>query len=293
MKDTSKDQARKSFRQRMLDLKEFRQRNPGGSYLQFKNGKAAEDLDAVTGASKSVQPSRVFDKSDSVFDPNKVYNRVPARAWGPSSMTDRLVQGPLSAAYYYHFKDDNTAQRYVDEAHRILNDPEYRTQPARQKDAMSYLAHEDAKAFYLGMPQRTGLIEESPHVPSDSKGDMQYYRFKHQSPEYWDDAIQKLLVDKVEQPSKRLSDKTLSTYKASIGTNRMKGEYASIYDIWDYNTDVIGSPGDNIGKYVGGQPFEIYDRVYLDDVYGVSSAPQAGDFYGGYLPEVHVSAKKK
>jgi hypothetical protein len=44
-----------------------------------------------------------------------------------------------------------------------------------------------------------------------------------------------------------------------------KGQYISLHDVWDYNTAVKGKDGDNIGKWVGGKPFDVYQRYYLDD----------------------------
>jgi hypothetical protein len=35
-----------------------------------------------------------------------------------------------------------------------------------------------------------------------------------------------------------------------------------------------------------GNPIEFYDRVYLNDYYGVDNTPPSGVYYGGYLPEV-------
>ena len=58
---------------------------------------------------------------------------------------------------------------------------------------------------------------------------------------------------------------------------------------WDYNTNVFGVPGDNIGKYVKGKPFDIYDRYYLDDIYGIPTEYRGAQ----YLPEVTVTAPKK
>jgi len=40
-----------------------------------------------------------------------------------------------------------------------------------------------------------------------------------------------------------------------------------------------------------GKPFYIYDRVYLDDYYGVDSKPSDGGYYGGYLMPVIKKAE--
>lgn len=68
-----------------------------------------------------------------------------------------------------------------------------------------------------------------------------------------------------------------------------KGEYVSYYDLWDLNPiDTEG--GEDISGDIG-KPVDIYDRIYLDDYYGVpkeNRGVQPGTYYGGYLPEIKV-----
>ena len=75
--------------------------------------------------------------------------------------------------------------------------------------------------------------------------------------------------------------------KAAIGRNiDDKGEYVYYYDKWDltpFGRD--GSADQSLGI---GQPFELYDRIYLDDYYGIPKEK------GGttYLPEIVVTPYK-
>lgn len=235
------------------------------------------------------------------FDRHKIYNRVPARLWGPvdqfSRSEDNIVNaGPISSVISYLFNSDNYAQQLVDEANKIIDNRKY---PVRTEDddALAYLAHEDAKGVYLGLPQRTGLVVKSEYQPTitKNKNHIQYYKFSHQSPEYWESVINDMKYsNKKFGQKKQYRDKTLRDFTASRGNDPKKGEYISIYDIWDYNTAIEGMPGDNIAKYIpGAKPFEIYDRVYLDDFYGINSQPKEGDYYGGYLPEIEIINKRK
>lgn len=67
-----------------------------------------------------------------------------------------------------------------------------------------------------------------------------------------------------------------------------RGEYISVYDLWD-----IAPIFDGQDQTQGiGKPVPFYDRIYLDDYYDVNSAPNKGDYYGGYLPEFKVKPKK-
>lgn len=84
-----------------------------------------------------------------------------------------------------------------------------------------------------------------------------------------------------------------------------KGQYISVYDRWDLNPFSNGSTyplprklintiaplGDASGGL--GNPVNYYDRIYLDDYYGASSKPEEGTYYGGWLPEVEISATKE
>ena len=98
-------------------------------------------------------------------------------------------------------------------------------------------------------------------------------------------------------------EKYFGTYTVGRGVDPTKGEYRSFYDLWDLNPfyGKNGHDPDNIiektlNKISGnadaslgiGKPIEFYDRVYLDDFYGVNSQPKKGDYYGGYLPEIEI-----
>lgn len=93
----------------------------------------------------------------------------------------------------------------------------------------------------------------------------------------------------------------------TIGNNidPKKGQYVSYFDIWDLNplTSRYSDWNDKISKvakFFGldkdtkdlsfglGKPLRFYDRVYLDDYYGVDSSAMPGTYYGGYLPEIKV-----
>ena len=96
-------------------------------------------------------------------------------------------------------------------------------------------------------------------------------------------------------------------YTVSRGVDPVKGEYRSFYDLWDLNPfygKYSSNPDNAVEKILNkisgnkdislgiGKPIEFYDRVYLDDYYGVDSKPDKGQYYGGYIPEVEVTPKK-
>lgn len=93
------------------------------------------------------------------------------------------------------------------------------------------------------------------------------------------------------------------TYTISSGVDPEKGQFVSYYDDYDLNPVVGGKSAGNVrwpvkpirlGDASGGigNPFSIYDRVYLDDFYDVSSQPDNGDYYGGYIVPAIIDTKK-
>ena len=97
----------------------------------------------------------------------------------------------------------------------------------------------------------------------------------------------------------------LGQYTLGYGTDARRGDYISVYDKWDLNPFYMGSEyplprklintfaslGDASGGF--GNPVNFYDRVYLDDYYGVDSRPQNPDeYYGGYILPSVVSSEK-
>lgn len=80
----------------------------------------------------------------------------------------------------------------------------------------------------------------------------------------------------------------LGDYTVSKGHDD-KGSYISYYDMWDL--DPSGRNKGDASMSIG-KPIPIYDRIYLDDYYGVDSSARPGTYYGGYLPEVIIKPKR-
>ena len=73
----------------------------------------------------------------------------------------------------------------------------------------------------------------------------------------------------------------------TVGRGRdNKGEYVSYYDLWDISPYRISNKDQSFGI---GKPFEVYDRIYLDDFYGVPDKYKGGN----YIPEIVVTGKRK
>lgn len=79
-----------------------------------------------------------------------------------------------------------------------------------------------------------------------------------------------------------------------------RGEYVVYKDIYDLNPfhgsrSIAEIPGlssiDDLSMGIG-KPVHLYDRIYLDDYYGVDNKPDANTYWGKWLPEVTVKGKK-
>ena len=212
---------------------------------------------------------------------------------------------------------------------RSKTSPEYKDYSEKfdASRANFIMTHEDAKDLYLGLPQRSNTVIQSKYKPSVGDTSQTYYTF---TPLQHETAFQKPIVDaynnmlqnkvfkvvddgkflglSISTPEIENADSNVidipkqnravakiplfGSATVSTGVDPNKGQYVSVYDVWDYNTAIANKHGDNVGKYIGGTPFELYDRIYLDDYYGVNSQPNKGDYYAGYLPEVKVTPKK-
>lgn len=84
-----------------------------------------------------------------------------------------------------------------------------------------------------------------------------------------------------------LSGYGLGTHTISRGHDD-KGEYVSYYDLWDMAPSAVsaGNKDESMGI---GKPIYIYDRIYLDDFYGVPNESAGGN----YIPEIIVTGKRK
>ena len=148
------------------------------------------------------------------------------------------------------------------------------------------------------------MLFQSKYKPSLSKNNSEYTAIKLD-----DDHKEKLLEEtdnlKFGQSvnSEIFADYNLGIHTVGKGMDPKRGEYRSYYDKWDLNPfngkyegvniPFLNKKGD-ISMGIG-NPFEIYDRLYLNDIYGVKPkdiAPKKGDYYGGWIPEIVVRPNK-
>ena len=98
-------------------------------------------------------------------------------------------------------------------------------------------------------------------------------------------------------------DTALGTWTLSTGVDPEKGQYISLYDDYDLNPGTGGKSA-SLERWVGefpidvqdftggfGNPFSVYDRIYLNNYYGVSPKLEKDSYYGGWLVPATVTAK--
>ena len=226
----------------------------------------------------------------------KIINRVPGRAWGPMSY-GKGTENIFQAVKHLMFNPDNYVQSQLDRAHYLLNNESLSERD--REDLEGYLTHRDGMAMYLGLPQNSDSFIPAEYTPTRGNfvnGKGYYIRYMRNRPvqegimEAYNDPNNQELLNKGR--GVQLVSPYSRAYSLSKGRDN-KGEYAAIYDEWDYHMlanqqqEIDNLNGkDVIAPIIGGKPFSIYDRIYLDDFYNVPEQ------YRGttYLPEITVIA---
>ena len=175
----------------------------------------------------------------------------------------------LFAEYLNIPKDKRRKLNYID----VLSDSEYK--PTNSKDNITY-----RKINLLDDDTKYSIINRA---INDSKNYKKYVPYG--------DHNHKALKIGENTTSKILENYGLGTHTIGRNVDPNKGEYVSYYDLWDMTP--IGKSGGKDQSLNIGKPINIYDRIYLDDYYGVDSTPEKGNYYGGYISESHVTANKK
>lgn len=265
------------------------------------------------------------------FDKRKIYNRLPADVSNYVAADPFGITVGMSALLQYFLNSDDTIDRKINAAKDALAKPEHEIIKNAKKlnmDEQEYydlykdnkynlIGLEDAKDVYLGMPQRSGTFVPSQYTPTTGDYKSLYSSTILSSP----DVIERWLLPAyhnlknrtvsgktMQDPNYRRGDlislgksgsnallqlPILGNSTIGAGIDDKKGPYLSYYDDWDIELSGASNGKDVVSRFIGGQPFSIYDRIYLDDYYGVDSSVQPGDYYGGYLPEVTVKPLKR
>lgn len=231
-------------------------------------------------------------------DDDFVNNRIKTAELGAKKYRDVLTSGDYGLIYRT-FRDLPKDEQKIFDAGRMEI-------PIKQ--------HEDAKRIYLGYPPKYGTMEPSKYRPTIGKSESPY----QVNPLMTDSEFNNLILPLYTQwktgvgpevpimsgylkignkHAPRVEDvgnvalarnlPYISDATISEGFDK-NGQYISLYDVWDYNTNVLKTPGDNIGKWIGGKPFDIYQRYYLDDWLDIPE----GERGNPYIAPSYIEAQK-
>lgn len=195
--------------------------------------------------------------------PKRVYNAVIKNKKEENETRDRAIRDDLFATYLQIPKN---ARHTIEGGKATLTDASYKPKGA-VKGKSTY------KFSKLTPPAEYGILAYAGQVPGGLNIDGGDYL-----------PIGKNRVVYPNDINAFSELEGLGQFTVGRGYDK-KGEYISYYDSWD-----LGDTNDPYkDKSMGiGKPFNIYDRIYLDDYYGVRQPTHAT-----YLPEVTVYGKKK
>lgn len=268
-----------------------------------------------------------FSDGGSILDKKKIYNRLPAMAGEYPNLDPFGISVGISSLSKYLFNSDDYVENLINNSKRVIKsadseDKEFldRFNHANSKSKQKYtkesfkdylkghhneiIGLEDAKDVYLGMPQRSNTFVPATEQPAIGELINPHKSTYLSSPKITEKYLipmrNKILTGDIDKKALGKSGKNIVTVlpilgnaTVGIGTDRKRGDYISYYDKWDIDLGGGSNTKDIIGPIIGGKPFEIYDKIYLDDYYGVSSYTNPKDgYYGGWLPEATIVGDK-
>lgn len=174
-----------------------------------------------------------------------------------------------------------------------------------KKQYNHYGTRDDTFAEYLGIPKEqrhrssiSAKVIPSSYTPTMGREQKSYKTLKF--PEFFGDNWHNIVdtsgqldFNKNMVTSVSPWGEVFGQYTVGRGVDKDKGEYRSVYDLWNLAPTTGYGEDESEGL---GKPIHFYDRVYLNDYYGVpteKTLPKYGDYYGGYIPEVIVNGNRK
>lgn len=240
-----------------------------------------------------------------LFDKQKLAKRVIGRAWDING--NEATVGPISAWRQYLFNNDDAVKQQIDSAKEQLaayERGELNLDQDQITNLQSFLAHQDGLNTYLGLSQWNNSFRPAEYKPTKGTLENGRYLTYMRTPGEKEYMMDKLSEGRLSGELARTGrvqavNPYLRNFQLSYGVDPVNGPYAAAWKPWDYN---ISSPamgenyskiqlGDNLHQWVGGKPFDVYDRINFADYYGIPKeklAPKEGDYYGEFLPEITV-----
>lgn len=200
------------------------------------------------------------------------------------------IYKPLRQRFYDNIRPDGWGENTTE---RVLNAAVF-NKPASESDSERLPLADDLWATYLQIPynKRHNIstsdkqyLTPARYLPTiGNEGKDEYYKLNNINP----NRIDALIMSGSELPiGKNKTDiiiPGLGEHTIGKGIDK-KGEYISYYDKYDLDLSNNQNGDSTIGI---GKPFNVYDRIYLDDYYEVPNPTHAT-----YLPEVTITGKRR
>lgn len=201
------------------------------------------------------------------------------------------IYQPLRQRFYDNIRpdgwSDGTAKRVIN---AVINKPsstDFERLPLADDLWATYLQIPYSKRHSLSGKQYLSAAKYLPTKGNEHKDE--YYKLNNISPDIIDNIINSGINLPVGKNKTDIIIPGLGEH--TIGKGRdSKGDYISYYDKYDLDLSNKQKGDSTLGI---GKPFNVYDRIYLDDYFGINSGADKGDFYGGYLPEINIIGKRK
>lgn len=171
---------------------------------------------------------------------------------------------------------------------------------------------DDIFATYLKIPkderhnvEGAKKVSDATHTPTKSSEDTNYHKI-----DLTDKEKDALIYDALRSNANVGDSSRSHVFEQFFGPHQVsrgkdeKGEYVSYYDLWDLDPSsgesktgefeflkslqkILGAKDMSFGI---GKPVEFYDRIYLNDYYGVTPQIDEGVTEGGYLQPAYIEA---
>lgn len=277
--------------------------------MQFKNGKLPEYENGKTRNMKQ-ENERDLMWYAKPFAWKYITNGLPI-----DTVRERLYNNLIPVSYRTNDKYPWTRARDA-----IVNNEKESLEKFDERQRAGALARDEIYAQYLHIPKnkRRGIgfeLKDSKYKPTLNDKGEHYYSINFGEDE---DKVRGAIINNAMKTSAVLDDgidadgysdfynlpgllpnqvkssivlnDLLGWHRVGRGIDPKKGDYVSYWDRWDLTP--IGRTGEDQSMGIG-TPVNIYDRIYLDDYYGVDSSAYPGTYYGGYLPEIEILPKHK
>lgn len=173
-------------------------------------------------------------------------------------------------------------------------------------------ARDDIFATYLKIPkderhnvEDAKKVSDATYTPTKSSEDTNYHKIDLTNKEK-DALIYDALRSNAnvgDSSRSHVLEQFFGPHQVSRGKDE-KGEYVSYYDLWDLDPssgesktgefeflkslqELLGAKDMSLGI---GEPVEFYDRIYLNDYYGVTPKIDEGVIEGGYIQPAYIEA---